>query len=393
MSPLGIFSIFSRLASIYTLFAALVLSTLWVSSLTLASTPTNATDLIADAGVSVLNPFLVAQSPKLGLSLGISESTYASLQAQKTANVALPAPFKGTVPSSDIAGKAYDVGVRNIYTRIAGAYYTGGPSAVIAVNLPPEVQQFVPDFGLFNPNNLPIAPGGPSASQLPTFLQPLFTVILLSPDTFTAAGHQQVLTLLPFFWLATIVTGIIAFLLKRSQDGSKLSGIAHSVIHTTWPIVAILLGLLIIAPHIGAIANTVAPFEDMLGVISRSFLPVYGGALLVGLVALFLPKVLANRASKATTEPEMAAAHVGAARSASAGESMGVSSGMSSGMSSGESSASVSSSTTPFSPSSSGTPFPSSSSTSPFPSFEQQAEQMGMGGASDTPSSGSTGEP
>ncbi len=315
MSPLGIFSIFSRLASIYALFAALVLSTLWVSSLTLASTPTNATDLITDAGVHVLNPFLVAQSPKVGLQLGISQAEYTSLQAQKGAQLTLPAPFNAAigVPSSDIAGKPYDVGVQNIYQRVASAYYAGGVESVFQVNLPSELQSFVPNFGLLNPNNVPIEPGAPAPSQLPTVLQPLFTVIGLTPDTFTAAGHQNLLNLLPFFWLATLVTGVIAFLLKRSQDGQKLSGIAHSIIHTTWPIVAILLGLLIVAPHIGAISGTVAPFEDMLGVISRSFLPVYGGALVVGLIALFLPKILANRASKATTEPTPVVAGAGAA--------------------------------------------------------------------------------
>lgn len=367
MSPFGIFSIVSRLASIYTLFAALVLSTLWVSSLTLASTPGNATALITDAGADVLNPFLVAHSGSLGLNLGISESTYASLQSQKTAQVTLPAPFKGTFPASDIAGKPYAVGVRNIYGRIADTYYTGGPSAVIGVNLPPDVQQFVPDFGLFNPNNLPIAPGGPSASQLPGFLQPLFTVILLSPDTFTAAGHQQVLDLLPWFWLATLVTGVIAFLLKRSQDGKKLSGIAHSIIHTTWPIVAILIGLLIAAHFVSGIA----PYSDILGVVSRSFVPVYGGALVVGLLALFLPRFLANRASQAATEPAMAAARVGAGRSDSAGES----SHLPSPLSSHESAALPSS------------PAPS------FSAFEQQATEADTAGATDAAPSGSTDEP
>lgn len=364
MSPFGIFSIFSRLASIYTLFAALVLSTLWVTSLTLASTPDNATALIADAGADVLNPFLVTHSASLGLNLGISEKTYASLQAQKTAQVAMPTPFKGTFPASDIAGKPYDVGVRNIYSRIAGTYYTGGPSAVIEVNLPPQVQQFVPDFGLFNPNNIPIAPGGPSASQLPGFLQPLFAVVLLSPDTFTAAGHQQVLDLLPWFWLATLATGVIAFLIKRSQDGQKLSGIAHSIIHTTWPIVAILVGLLVATHFVSAIA----PYADILGVVSRSFVPIYGGALIVGLLALFLPKFLANRASTATTEPvpvaaHTGAAHVGASRPATAGEALGESSAF------------------------------SSSATPPFSSFERPAEQVETSGASEMPPSGNAGEP
>jgi hypothetical protein len=50
---------------VYTLFGTLVLSTLWVTSLTFLSTQVSATALIDEAGTEILNPFLVAHGTGL----------------------------------------------------------------------------------------------------------------------------------------------------------------------------------------------------------------------------------------------------------------------------------------------------------------------------------------
>ena len=190
---------------VYGLFATIMLSTLWVSSLTLLSTEQHATALLADVGADVLNPFLVSQG------IGITPGFYTTLEADAKAHPAsaLPIPFiKVSVKGSEIVGKSYADGTHVIYKDVANAYYTGGPGAAFA--LPAELQQVLNTFGLFNGNTIPLFPGGPSTLQLPPFVQPLFAVIGLTPVTFTAGGHQSLLNLLPWFWLAAGVLGLLA---------------------------------------------------------------------------------------------------------------------------------------------------------------------------------------
>lgn len=285
---------------VYSLFAMLMLSTLWVSSLTVLSDRANATALIASAGADLLNPFLVKQGT------GITEGFYATLQGSAKAHPtqALAIPFiKVAVQGKEIAGKAYGDGVRVIYDDVANAYYTGGATAVFA--LPAELQQVLDNFALFNPNNIPLIPGGPTVSQLPAFLQPFFVVIGLTPATFTQSGHESLLGLLPWFWLAVGVLGLLTVLLNPSEK--KLAGLAEGVIHTSWPIVAILVGLWIASAFYAGLAQ----YEGVLGVVRRAFLPVYGGALAVGILAValmaWLPHLLQRQKAAALAPAGVAA--------------------------------------------------------------------------------------
>jgi hypothetical protein len=273
---------------VYTLFATIVLSTLWVTSLSVLSARENATALIADAGADILNPFLVARGT------GISQDYYATLEASAKAHPsqALSIQFiKVGVLGKEIVGKSYADGTHVIYGAVASAYYTGGATAVFS--LPPELQQVLSSFALFNPSNIQVIPGGPTVSQLPSFVQPFFVVIGLTPVTFTQGGHQSLLNLLPWFWLATGVLGLLAVVLNPS--GKKLAGLAHGIIHTSWPIVAILVGLSIAAAYYAGLAA----YRGVLGVVRGAFLPVYGGALVVGLLVLalttWLPRLLQQR--------------------------------------------------------------------------------------------------
>jgi hypothetical protein len=292
---------------VYGLFITILLSTLWVTSLSLLSTEANATALIADAGADILNPFLVAHGT------GITQQYYATIEASAKAHPsqALSIPFiKVAVFGKEIVGKSYDDGLHVIYGDVAVAYYTGGPGAVFT--LPPELQQVLGDFALFNPNNIPVVPGGPTVGQLPAFVQPFFVFIGLTPATFTQSGHQALLGLLPWFWLATGVLGLLAVALNPNEK--KLSGLAHRIIHTSWPIVVILLALSIVAAYYASLA----PYRRVLGVVRGSFLPVYGGALLVGLVTLaltsWLPRLRQRRQTQAGATAAVGVAAGGPAR-------------------------------------------------------------------------------
>jgi hypothetical protein len=319
-----LFRLLSFRTSIYALFGALMLSTLWVTSLSLLSAKQNATELLSDAGAQVLNPFLVGQN------LGLSQSVYASMEAAAKQHpsqpVPLPSVFKTQVTGSKIVGKSYPDVVQIVYAQVAGDYYDGGVNAVFQV--PAELQQVIPSFGLFNasPNDIPVVPGGPAPSQLPTFLQPFFTFIGLTPATFTAGGHQSLLSLLPWFWIATVVLGGLLLLLNRSEK--RLNGLAHSVVHSSWPIVVVLVGLWIASLFYAA---TFAPYTGVLGVVSRAFLPVYGAALVVGLLTLLLIRLVPVLRQRAQGQAGQSKAPVPAGIPAGMGNSGMGNSGMGSG--------------------------------------------------------------
>lgn len=268
---------------IYTMFGFVLLSALWVTSLSFLSARPAATDLLTEAGASVLNPFLV------GRELGVTETGYATLQSAAKAHPDQPlnlAVLKVVVPGREIIGRSYQDGVRAIYTHVAAVYYDSGPGAVF--NVPAELQQVLPNFALFNPDNIPILPGGPTVTQLPPFLQPLFIFTGLTPATFTVSGHQRLLDLLPWFWVAVVVLGALTFLFNRSEK--KIAGLAGSVVHSTWPVVAVLAGLLIAANVF--FKQQVGPYSGVLSVVGRAFLPTYGIALALGLAVYFFTAIL-----------------------------------------------------------------------------------------------------
>ena len=274
----GIFSGRGVQGLIYTLFGALILSTLWVTSLTVLSSSANASDLLTQAGTQILNPFLVDHD------LGLSPSSYATLEANARANPEQPldlSVLNVRVLGREIVGRDYADTVHLVFSRVAAIYYNGGAAA--AFRVPAQLQQELPNFALFNPDTVPVIPGGPTVAQLPPFVQPLFIFTGLTPATFTASGHQRLLGLLPWFWGLAILLGLVAVVLNRSQQ--KLSGLAKGVIHGAWPIVAIVLGAWVLS-HIAT--ATLAPYAGILEDIRGAFLPVYGSALLVGLASLGL---------------------------------------------------------------------------------------------------------
>jgi hypothetical protein len=284
---------------IYTTFGFILLSALWVTSLTFLSARPAATDLLTEAGASVLNPFLA------GRDLGVTETGYVNLQSAAQAHPDQPlslSVLKVSVPGREIIGRSYQDGVRVIYTHVAATYYDSGPDAVF--NVPAELQQVLPNFALFNPDNLPVLPGGPTVTQLPPFLQPLFVFTGLTPTTFTVAGHQRLLDLLPWFWVAAVVLGALTFVFNRSEK--KIAGLASSVIHATWPVVVVLVGLLIAANVF--FKQQVGPYSGVLGVLGRAFLPTYAIALATGLAVYFFAAILPRLQHRGDAQPAVAGA-------------------------------------------------------------------------------------
>lgn len=285
-----------------TLVGTLVLATLWLTSLTLLTARPTATDLLTEAGTQVLNPFLVGQG------LGLSPPGYAALEAEARAHpgVALSlGVLKVRVLGRDVVGKSYPAVVELVYGRVAEAYYDGG--AETAFNIPPQLMAALPTFGMFSPGNtragVPSLPGAPNLPQLPAFLQPFFTVVGLTPDTFTAAGHARLASLLPWFWVALAALAVLSVLLHPGER--RLAGLLRGVVHGSWPVVLVLVGLWVLSRVYTA---TFAPYTGLLGTISGAFLPIYGGAFAVGLVGLIVTKALAAGGQRDQRTPAMVAA-------------------------------------------------------------------------------------
>ena len=117
---------------VYTLFGTLVLTTLWVTSLTILSSRPNATEILTQAGTQILNPFLVGHDT----SFGLSQQTYASLETSARSHPSQPLTFqvlKVRVLGREIIGRKYADVVHLVYSRVAEAYYDGGAGAVFNV--------------------------------------------------------------------------------------------------------------------------------------------------------------------------------------------------------------------------------------------------------------------
>jgi hypothetical protein len=297
MGIFGMFSISGIRKTVYTLFGALVLTTLWVTSLTIISARPAATSLLTEAGANVLNPFLAAHE------VGVTPSGYATLEQAAKAHPTQALDlsfFKVRVLGKEIAGLSYDAGVRAIYSHVASTYYDGGPSAVFS--LPADVQQAIPNFGFFGGaiTTPQLAPGISSPVQLPNFLQPFFTITGFTPDSLTYVGHQRIASLLLWFWVATLVLGALTLLLDRQED--KLMTLAASIAHGAWPVILVLGGAWIfslIKPE------AFAPYKAVYGLVAGAFLPIYGVAFALGLASWAILKVLSAR------HPQSAAATSG----------------------------------------------------------------------------------
>src|SRR5579885_2513002 len=109
---------------VYTLFGVFILSTLWVTSLTILSARPNATAMLADAGANLLNPFLVGHG-----DLGLSQTTYTRLEASARAHPSQPITLpvlKVRVLGREIVGISYAVFCLKKKKREAESYYYGG---------------------------------------------------------------------------------------------------------------------------------------------------------------------------------------------------------------------------------------------------------------------------
>ncbi len=292
---MGMFSISGIRKTVYTLFGALVLTTLWVTSLTIISARPTATSLLTEAGAHVLNPFLAAHE------VGITPSGYATLQQAAKAHPTQPlnlSVFKVHVLGKQIVGLNYDAGVLAIYRQVASAYYQGGAGAVFS--LPADVQQAIPNFGFFGgaTTTPQVVPGVSIPVQLPDFLQPFFAFTGFTPDSLTDAGHQHIASLLLWFWVATLVLGALTLLLDREEQ--KLLTLAASIAHGAWPVILVLGGAWIFSLIKPA---AFAPFKAVYGLVAGAFLPVYGIAFAIGLGSWAILKVASMRHPQAAKAP------------------------------------------------------------------------------------------
>ena len=222
----------------HTLFGTVLLVALWVTSLALLSARPTAVALLTEAGAQTLNPQLIHVTNGV---IGITPASYIKLENAATANPAQPLDLsilKVSVPGSVIVGKNYDDGIRAIYGKVAEGYYDNGPQSVFA--LPADAQKALGTFGMFSAATgtaTPSLPQTPNLPTLPSFLQPLFTIIGLSPTTFTAAGHDSIASLLLWFWLAAAITAVVALLTTPGER--RFTSLARTVLHGSWPVLGI----------------------------------------------------------------------------------------------------------------------------------------------------------
>ena len=273
------------------LFSLTLLGALWITALAGLSSPETATNGLTELGANVLNPYLV------NYSLGLSPQGYTALQQAAVAHpdqaLALPG-LKARVLGSEIIHHDYAAGVRVVYRHVAETYYAGGPSAVFEI--PPQLKQIIATYAVFTApqqqqqqiqQQLGV-PQLPHLPQLPTFLQPFFTYIGLSPDTLTAQGHSRYVSLEVYWWGATLVLGALVVLL--GARGRRLTTVSQAVMSGSLPMVALFGVVWVLA--LVVFTQQFQPYRGALNFLSGVFLPVYGTALVVGIVLRVIPAAL-----------------------------------------------------------------------------------------------------
>lgn len=284
----------------HTLFGIVLLGALWVTSLTLLSARTTAVPLLTEAGASTLNPQLIHVTNG---AVGITTNSYATLEAAAKANPTKPlnlSLLKIQVPGSVIVGKNYNDGVHAIFAKVAEGYYDNGPQSVFSIS--GDAANALATFGFFSSTVTPQILPGKSLPTLPPFLQPFFTVVGLTPGTFTAVGHNNIASLLLWFWLAAAVTGAIAVITTPGEK--RFTSLARTVLHGSWPVLA-LFALVYIFSLVKP--DAFAPFRTVFGLVAGAFVPVYAIATAVALVAFFGPKLVGLFAGRGS-EPKPAPA-------------------------------------------------------------------------------------
>ena len=123
-------------------------------------------------------------------------------------------------------------------------------------------------------------PGIPQSPlpQLPSFVTPLLTHVGFTPTTLTADGHNSVVTLSLWLWLAGGVLGLIVVVFGAGW--ARLSTLAWSVFHSSWHITLLLMGA---AYLVSRNPTQAAPYRDVLGLVGGAFFPLYAAATVAGL--------------------------------------------------------------------------------------------------------------
>ncbi|HZC05381.1 MAG TPA: hypothetical protein VE338_07045, partial [Ktedonobacterales bacterium] len=254
----------------HTIFGFLLLTALWVTALSFLSMRPASTTLITDLGVDALNPFLVSKG------IGVNQATYIKLQHVASALPDKPLPIafiKPQITGSELKGLSYDQAMRLIYGRVAAAYYDGGPSATF--NLPAPISGAVQSFALY-PEQYDAAV---KAAPLPTWLQPFLLYTGLTPETFTAAGHQRMSGMLPKFWTAALLLAGALLLLNFLSRRNPAQSLGLAIWHGAWPPLAFFGVLWLIGRLYPARVQSVA---SAFGVVAGAFVPVYVAAAAVG---------------------------------------------------------------------------------------------------------------
>jgi len=278
----------------HTIFGFLLLTALWVTALSFLSMRPASTAVITDLGVDALNPFLVSKG------IGISPTNYAHLQqlASQSPEKALPISFiKAPIDGSELKGLTYEQATRLVYSKVANAYYDGGPSAIF--NLPAPISSAVQTFALF-PEQYDAAV---KSQPLPDWMQPFLLYTGLSPETLTATGHARISALLPKFWTAALLLAGVLVLLNLLSRKHPVQSLGLAIWHGSWPTLAFF-GVLWLLGHI--YPERVQPVAAAFGVVASAFLPVYLIASAVGVGAWLVSKFtsgLFKVASKAAPKP------------------------------------------------------------------------------------------
>lgn len=283
----SIFSLLGMLATgnfrrLFTVLLGLALvGGLWETSLVNLSSRSTATAIMTEVGVDLINPVLV------GHSFGVSQTVYTSLQqtakAHPTQALSVPG-IKVQLLGSEIAGKSLSETLRVIYAKVAVAYYDGGAAGVFAV--PEQVSQALGALSVLPQAVASQGAKAVGAPQLPQVPLPPLGAVGLSPQLFTADGHNQALTLDKWLLGAALLFALLLALIgKRWQ---RLTSVCWSLISGALP------GVLVIGIIAAFRLQNPAPFQPfngLLNLIGGAVVPVYGGAMAAGVGGLIVALV------------------------------------------------------------------------------------------------------